>query len=295
MVEDIAEKRKRLNRDRQKAWRDRKRMARRAEIGAAHTEPVWHGHGILIAPPSHHESTIPETSGSAAQLLGNRCGNTSRLQISEVTKSDFPILVAGNARLKKSSLIPPLLTYTTDASLELRITTIMFPLSPDHQLITLVQYNVVRALILNMSMLSLLYCLPDKCSRAFGISSTGPSPPEKISKDLQPTPIQQSIPHPFWISAIPFPALRDNLILMAGMYDRDDLCYDLGQALYEGFDDVERRGFLVWRDPWQMDGWEVTEGFVKKWGFLLEGCSEVVESANRWRDVRGEERLVVET
>ena len=85
------------------------------------------------------------------------------------------------------------------------------------------------------------------------------------------------------------------MILLAGTYDSDDLCYDLGQALYEGFDDVDRRGFVVWGDPWLMSGWEVTEGFVGKWGFLLKGCPDVVEAANRWREVRGEERLVVET
>jgi len=35
---------------------------------------------------------------------------------------------------------------------------------------------------------------------------------------------------------------------MSGKYDSDDLFYDLGQGLYEGFDDAERRGYLVWGD-----------------------------------------------
>jgi hypothetical protein len=41
-------------------------------------------------------------------------------------------------------------------------------------------------------------------------------------------------------------------------------------------------------------GWEVTEGFLRKWGFLLEGCDELIESTNRWRALRGEERLIIE-
>ena len=204
-------------------------------------------------------------------------------------------MLVGKTETRRGSLISPLLPYTTDANSDLPILTIIFPLSQDHHLITLVQYNVVRAMILNMSILSLLYCLSDKCSRAFGISATDTTSAENISNDLQPTLLQQSTPHPFWISAIPFPTMRDNLILLAGTYDSDDLCYDLGQALYEGFDDVDRRGFVVWGDPWLMSGWEVTEGFVGKWGFLLKGCPDVVEAANRWREVRGEERLVVET
>jgi hypothetical protein len=84
------------------------------------------------------------------------------------------------------------------------------------------------------------------------------------------------------------------MILQAGKYDSDDLRYDLGQALYEGFDDLERRGFLVWGASWDMNGWEVSESFVRKWGFLLKGCPDVIESTNYWREVRGEERLVVE-
>jgi hypothetical protein len=57
---------------------------------------------------------------------------------------------------------------------------------------------------------------------------------------------------------------------------------------------VEKRGVLVWSDPWRADGWEVTEGFLKKWGRLLKGCRELIESTNRWRELRGEEPLVIE-
>jgi hypothetical protein len=88
--------------------------------------------------------------------------------------------------------------------------------------------------------------------------------------------------------------MRDNMILLTGKYDHDDLCNDLVGGLYEGFNDVEMRGMIVWSDPWHPDGWEITEGFVRKWGFLLRGCGKLIESTNRWRALRYEERLVVE-
>lgn len=53
-------------------------------------------------------------------------------------------------------------------------------------------------------------------------------------------------------------------------------------------------GILSWSDPWDISGWEFTEKFVSKWGFLLQGCPDVVNAANRWRALRGEEPLVVE-
>lgn len=46
----------------------------------------------------------------------------------------------------------------------------------------------------------------------------------------------------------------------------------------------EQRGLLVWNDPWDVNGWKLTDGFVKRWGFLVEGCHEIYRSTNQWRD-----------
>lgn len=88
--------------------------------------------------------------------------------------------------------------------------------------------------------------------------------------------------------------MRDNLIIHYDEFDDDDLCCDMLGGLYEGFNDVERRGLIAWSDPWCPAGWEVTEGFVAKWAFLLRGCGELMEATNRWRARRGEDPLVVE-
>jgi hypothetical protein len=65
-------------------------------------------------------------------------------------------------------------------------------------------------------------------------------------------------------------------------------------GLFEGFDDVECNGLLLWGEPWSETGWEVTEGFAKKWAFLLQGCDTYIEATNKYRAARGEDPLVVE-
>ncbi|KAL7910110.1 hypothetical protein GGI35DRAFT_447880 [Trichoderma velutinum] len=53
-------------------------------------------------------------------------------------------------------------------------------------------------------------------------------------------------------------------------------------------------GILSWSDPWDISGWEFTERFFTKWGYLLQGCPDVIDAANKWRTLRGEDPLVVE-
>lgn len=78
---------------------------------------------------------------------------------------------------------------------------------------------------------------------------------------------------------------------MAGVFDEDAFCTDICGGLFEGFDDCAARGVLVWGDPWEVGSWEVSEGFWRKWGWLLKGCEEMIEATNRWRIGRGEEVL----
>ena len=194
----------------------------------------------------------------------------------------------------KQQLIPPLIPYiksTTDLS---TIGPVIFPISLDHRLITLIQYNVLRAIVINMTVLSLYDMMPEECGAAFSLYCL-PPPPHDVPPSLSPTLLQQTSPHPVWIGTAPDPAMRDNLIRNYGRFDEDDLCCDMLGGLYEGFNDVERRGMIAWNDPWCPDGWEVTEGFARKWGYLLKGCSQLILSTNRWRAQRGEEPLIFET
>ncbi|MCJ1389201.1 hypothetical protein MMC18_002056 [Xylographa bjoerkii] len=286
-VNDPIERKKRQNRLRQRAWRQRKSIIREPRTIASTDDTAWKGYGLLMITDQHDSETVVDSSVATAPLRSDR---------QESTESQNPTPV-GRCRNKSNrhKLIPPLLPYAyfsmTGQPSPLPMS---FPLSADHCLITIVQYNVVRAMLFNMSILSMMDRLPLGCGHSLEIPRFGAIPSDIIPSDLQPSPLQKSIPHQFWIDAIPFPKVRDNLILMSGKYDSDDLFYDLGQGLYEGFDDAERRGYLVWGDSWSAHGWEVSEGFVRKWGFLLVGCADVIESANRWREIRGEDRLIAE-
>lgn len=85
--------------------------------------------------------------------------------------------------------------------------------------------------------------------------------------------------------------MRDNMILHERKFDFNALAQDVYGGLFEGFSGTENYGFIVWGEPWSPDAWEVSEGFVRKWGFLLQGCTEIFESTNKWRVSRGEEKL----
>ena len=99
----------------------------------------------------------------------------------------------------------------------------------------LVQFNVLRATLTNMSILSLLQSLPLECGNALAIPIL--PAPSTIPPSLEATALQKSTPHEFWIDTLPLGQLRDNMILMEGCYDHDDLCTDMVGGLFEGFND----------------------------------------------------------
>lgn len=110
---------------------------------------------------------------------------------------------------------------------------------------------------------------------------------------LLPTSLQQIIPHEGWVDNIPSPIWRDKVLLALGTFDEDDLWSDTIGGLFEGYpaDEIEHRGLLCWDTPWDINGWEMSEGFWRKWGYLLGGCGQALAATNRWRAVRGEPPL----
>lgn len=171
-----------------------------------------------------------------------------------------------------------------------------FPISPDHYLITLVQYNAFRAIMSNLSLCAVLDSLGDsECHTA--LFRPVFEPPSSPPPSFAPTALQLSTKnYSPWIASIPCARLRDNLILaeMGERWEEEELCEDICGGLFEGYDDTSRKGLMVWGEPWQVQSWEMTDGFVEKWGWLVRGCTEMVESTNRWRESRGEERLIIE-
>jgi hypothetical protein len=169
---------------------------------------------------------------------------------------------------------------------------VVFPLCPDH-LITLLQFNALRALAVNRTMISGILVTPLDCSREVIHVVPYPTKPELLPSTLLPTALQQTVPHGDWIDLFPCPEGRDRLIRATGTFDEDELWADCIGGLYEGFpdDEVERRGIVAWSPPWNITGWEMSEGFLRKWGWLFKGLSGLLGATNRWRIERGEEPL----
>ncbi|KAH7021408.1 uncharacterized protein B0I36DRAFT_377271 [Microdochium trichocladiopsis] len=188
-------------------------------------------------------------------------------------------------------------TITTTAT-----ATILLPLSSDH-LIPLLQYNVLRGMLTNRAILNRLAgfsgvqnwsCNIDSLGVQPLLSATTTSSPMALPPSLVPTALQRRTPHKDWLDMIPHPRWRDNLLRGLGSFDEGALWSDTIGGLFQGFphSEVQARGVVAWSPPWHVSGWEVSEGFWRKWAWSFQGCEDVLEATNRWRARRGEEPLV---
>ncbi|MCJ1281257.1 hypothetical protein MMC26_000575 [Xylographa opegraphella] len=149
-----------------------------------------------------------------------------------------------------------------------------FPLSSDH-LLTLVQFNVFRGIVTNISLLHLTSIFFPSPSAPPAV----PPPPSLVPPSLRPTLLQLSTPHLPWIDIFPHPVVRDNLIRAGTAINNHDVCSDIvgeicregrnrevlgmewdpsslvvhGKA--EGEPEKEMSGVLVWADPWDASNW----------------------------------------
>jgi hypothetical protein len=109
-------------------------------------------------------------------------------------------------------------------------------------------------------------------------------------KSLEPTEVQKTVLHHPWLDIFPFPKFRDNVILAADaeLLDDGELCEDVSEINWEN---VEKPSLIGWGDSSVPDSWEASPWFLRKWGWLLQGCPELIETTNRWRQSRGEKLL----
>ncbi|KAJ5724865.1 hypothetical protein N7493_006593 [Penicillium malachiteum] len=169
----------------------------------------------------------------------------------------------------------------------------MFPLCPDH-LIILLQFNALRAMAINRTLISGILYTPLDCDEERFHIVPCPTNPELLPATLFPTILQQTVPHADWINLFPYAEGRDRLIQASGTFDENELWDDCIGGLYQGLpdDEIERRGIIAWSPCWSITGWEMSEGFLRKWGWLFHGLPEVLEPTNCWRLVRGEEPFI---
>ncbi|EQB47661.1 hypothetical protein CGLO_13174 [Colletotrichum gloeosporioides Cg-14] len=160
-------------------------------------------------------------------------------------------------------------------------------------LIPLVQFNLFRGLMENMKTLGItmpMVC-DDDCVSPFG---TDPRYNVRtvwsVPVYLRPTETQLTVVHHPWLDFLPLPRMRDNLIKADGSYDDEELCLDM---IGDGDAPSGKGEMILWGDPWDPMNWEVTELFVNKWRWVLEGCEEMIRSSNFWRAQRGEKKMRV--
>lgn len=166
-----------------------------------------------------------------------------------------------------------------------------FPISLDNKLFVLIQHNSLRGMLANMAILIRLSGRDFQGWDEFYTEDL-PTPSEDSPPSLQFTDLQKATSHEAWIDIIPSANMRDNVIRYQDNIDIDDLCSDFLGGAFEGLNDMHRRGMLLWGEPWSSDGWELSENFVRKWWFLLQGCADMLTSTNMWREARGEKKLV---
>lgn len=159
---------------------------------------------------------------------------------------------------------------------------------PSH-LPMIIKFNVWRALVSNTLTLGLTVEQTGDDDALSPFTTNSALIPSHLPPALVPTALQKRIPHHPWIDLLPFPRMRENLILAGDEWD-DELCADMTGFFHPP---TGRQGVIVWGEPWDPRGWEATEEFVEYWGWAIEGCCEIVESTNYWRARRGERPLRV--
>ncbi|KAH8656816.1 hypothetical protein BGZ61DRAFT_500175 [Ilyonectria robusta] len=160
----------------------------------------------------------------------------------------------------------------------------------------LIRLNVLNALAQNAALLEFRFkglCFPELVSP---FNQHGPSsvhtfiPSQAYPSWLQPTALQMTVRHHPWIDLIPIPRMRDNILcaLEAGFLDNKELGIDI-----LGVEDIQgdTASLIIWGEPWDPRGWEVSISFLRKWGWLIAGCPVVIEATNFWRHKRGEKDL----
>ncbi|KAJ8128030.1 hypothetical protein O1611_g5603 [Lasiodiplodia mahajangana] len=251
-VTSPAERRKRQNRLNQRAYRKRKHLQScrlLAENTSNATGPNVQGEIRSSSPDPYSLSWIAELSWGSRHKI---------LEFKEKIFLDYSL------RLKAPSDLP-----------------------------TTVRLNVISALASNAVSLSIPFADLESDESVSPFNRQGPPPPGIPSpnlttmENLRPTALQKAVVHHPWVDVFPIPGIRDNILrgLAGALFDEDELC---GALFNLDNDDDALAPIVVWADPSQAESWELSPTFLKKWGFLIMGCPEVLDATNAWRRRRGQ-------
>lgn len=129
-----------------------------------------------------------------------------------------------------------------------------------------------RAAFMSIAQILQLSCLQDT---GFNIIALPGNLPPHIAPTLQ----QQLVPHKPYVDMLPWPSLRDRMLISSVAINEAEFVTDL-------------YSLRVWGSiPWEPAGWEIRPEFARKWWFLMD--DSIISTTNFWRGQRGEEPLVV--
>lgn len=111
-------------------------------------------------------------------------------------------------------------------------------------------------------------------------------------ENLSPTALQRSVRHHPWLDLLPVPGLRDNILwaIEAGLLDEERLSQELVCELLN-LEASSEPPLTIWGDAWDVNGWEFSPDFFRRWAWLLRDSPEVWQATNYWRAKRREPRL----
>jgi hypothetical protein len=258
---DPKRRKKLQNRLNQRALRQRKK--------AKHTSPVFSDGDSSMG---HNEAAIQKSTS----LAMHRADELDEIESVKILQADSKSAKSIMQRLEKlASSYYHLGSPRTDL------------------LLHIIQFNFSKALIENIKVLGLTSNdMDDDAISSFntvGLRQTHKFIEESsLPSDLQPTPVQRAMPHHPWLDLLPVPSMRDNLIRAGDTYDEERLCLDMKG---HGSMITGKTGIVVWRDPWDSSGWEVSESFARDWSWVIQGCEDLFRSTDFWRAQRGERLL----
>ncbi|KAH6972836.1 hypothetical protein BKA56DRAFT_592894 [Ilyonectria sp. MPI-CAGE-AT-0026] len=163
---------------------------------------------------------------------------------------------------------------------------------------TLIRINALNAIVQNAKKIGIPVDALCRDEAISPFSQTGPllpaptAPLPSCPEVLHPTQLQKTVFHHPWIDVLPLLQLRDNLLkpLSVEGFDEDERCLEVFHPA-DHFPMEEQLALIIWGDGDNIRCWEASIAFLRKWGWLLRGCPELLESTNAWRMQRGEKTL----
>lgn len=289
---DPAERRRIQNRLNQRAFRERQRSGEpavpnsRTQTGHDKDDEDQKSDSDDDDDDNNDDDDEEESSSSSSSSSddddddGNDNGNDAAQQSNAGSPVPTPSRAHFNGLVPRAACTPATSVPSTD--------------KPWDELALLINRNFMQAVSANAQRLGLdaAALRAGTAARTPRLRSTANLPPT-----LKPVEVQHQLPHDPLIDTIPHSRLRFNILraIATGNVDaaRFSACLRRSGAVVSVQGEARRSGLIVWNFPEQLASWELSEGFVMTWSFLLDGCDDFLAATNVWRGRRGERSLVL--